>query len=59
MQYLNGGAFSVGVYRPDPEYCCEACVFGRGEHAIWCRAQCACRAAETDVVMGCDCQCHD
>ena len=23
-------------YNPDPEYCCEACVFGRGEHAEWC-----------------------
>jgi hypothetical protein len=24
-------------YQPDPETCCEACVFGRGEHAEWCR----------------------
>src|ERR1700690_3328585 len=23
-------------YRPDPAHCCEACVFGRGEHAEWC-----------------------
>lgn len=23
-------------YRPDPEQCCERCVFGTGEHADWC-----------------------
>lgn len=23
-------------YKPDPAMCCEACVFGRGEHAEWC-----------------------
>jgi hypothetical protein len=23
-------------YHPDPEKCCEACVFGSGEHARWC-----------------------
>ena len=23
-------------YQPNPDYCCEACVFGRGEHAEWC-----------------------
>jgi hypothetical protein len=23
------------LYRPDPERCCEGCVFG-GEHADWC-----------------------
>lgn len=23
-------------YRPSPDACCEACVFGRGEHAEWC-----------------------
>ena len=23
-------------YRPDPEKCCSACVFGEGEHADWC-----------------------
>jgi hypothetical protein len=23
-------------FHPDPEYCCEACVFGRGEHSDWC-----------------------
>lgn len=32
MEYLRGGAFSVGSYRPNPDKCCEACVFGRGEH---------------------------
>ena len=23
-------------YHPDPAKCCEACAFGRGEHAPWC-----------------------
>jgi hypothetical protein len=23
-------------YEPNPEHCCEACVFGRGDHAEWC-----------------------
>lgn len=23
-------------YRPDPAQCCEACVFGSGEHAEFC-----------------------
>jgi hypothetical protein len=23
-------------YQPNPDKCCEACVFGRGEHAAWC-----------------------
>lgn len=23
-------------YHPDPAKCCEACAFGRGEHAAWC-----------------------
>src|ERR1039458_3042083 len=23
---------------PDPAKCCDACVFGRGEHAAWCTA---------------------
>lgn len=23
-------------YQPDESQCCEACVFGRGEHAEWC-----------------------
>ena len=26
------------LYRPDPERCCEGCVFG-GEHAPWCQAE--------------------
>lgn len=25
-------------YHPDPDHCCEACVFGRGPHADWCHA---------------------
>jgi hypothetical protein len=25
-------------FRPDGEQCCEACVFGRGEHAASCEA---------------------
>lgn len=24
------------VYQPNPEKCCEACVFGTGAHAEWC-----------------------
>ena len=24
------------VYRPDARKCCEACAFGRGEHAMFC-----------------------
>lgn len=28
-------------YRPDPRQCCEACVFGRGQHAEWCTAAAA------------------
>lgn len=24
-------------YRPDPAQCCEACVFGRGVHADFCK----------------------
>jgi hypothetical protein len=29
----------IGVrqYRVNPEHCCEACVFGRGEHSGWCK----------------------
>jgi hypothetical protein len=23
-------------YHPNPEHCCEACAFGRGDHAAWC-----------------------
>ena len=26
-------------YKPNPAKCCEACVFGRGEHAAWCTVQ--------------------
>jgi hypothetical protein len=26
-------------YKPDPAIACEACVFGRGVHALWCPAQ--------------------
>jgi hypothetical protein len=28
------------VYQPNAAMCCEACVFGRGEHAEWCTAPC-------------------
>ena len=24
------------AYRPNKDVCCEACVFGRGEHSDWC-----------------------
>lgn len=23
-------------FHPNPDVCCEACVFGRGPHARWC-----------------------
>lgn len=36
-------------YRPNPEFCCEACVFGRGPHAEWCEKQK--HAAETRKKM--------
>ncbi len=26
------------VYKPNPDKCCEACIFGRGEHVEWCAA---------------------
>lgn len=26
-------------YHPDPAQCCEACAFGRGEHAEWCSSR--------------------
>ena len=26
-----------GVYRPNPDKCCEKCVFNHGEHAVWCK----------------------
>ena len=29
-----------GVYNPNPEKCCEACVFGRGRHSAWCVHSC-------------------
>ncbi len=41
-------------YHPDPAQCCEACAFGRGDHAEWCEAdsQVARRLHEDDVT-GC------
>lgn len=24
-------------FKPSPDKCCERCVFGRGEHADWCK----------------------
>lgn len=30
--------FSSRTYKPDPQKCCERCVFGTGEHAEWCTA---------------------
>lgn len=26
----------VSGYKPTPGWCCERCVFGRGEHSSWC-----------------------
>lgn len=28
-------------FEPNPDVCCEACVFGRGPHADWCPHYCA------------------
>lgn len=36
MKYLQS-SFTMPQIEPNPEYCCEKCVFGRGEHAAWCR----------------------
>jgi len=33
MEYLKP-KFTVGP--PERVTCCEACVYGRGEHAFWC-----------------------
>jgi hypothetical protein len=30
------GDITSRPYRPSGDWCCEACVFGRGEHAEWC-----------------------
>lgn len=35
MKYLEK-SFSVGGYKLNPDKCCEACVFGSGEHEAWC-----------------------
>jgi hypothetical protein len=37
MQYLKP-SFTMPQIIPSKEYCCDACVFGRGhgEHAEWC-----------------------
>ena len=29
--------FSSRRYQPSADKCCERCVFGRGEHAEWCK----------------------
>jgi hypothetical protein len=26
-------------YNPDPDHCCERCVFGTGQHAEWCEVR--------------------
>ena len=47
-------------YHPDPVHCCEACVFGSGEHAAWCETQISgltctefcCDAPATDAETG-------
>jgi hypothetical protein len=37
MKYLQP-SFTMPQAEPNPEMCCEACVFGSGEHAEWCVA---------------------
>jgi hypothetical protein len=39
-------------FRPNPEMCCEACVFGRGEHAEWCYVRTAtCPMCDGELVF--------
>jgi hypothetical protein len=35
MKYLQS-SFTMPPAEPNPEMCCEACVFGSGPHAEWC-----------------------
>lgn len=35
MKYLQP-SFTMPKAEPNPLMCCEACIFGRGEHAEWC-----------------------
>jgi hypothetical protein len=35
MKYLQS-SFTMPPAEPNPEMCCEACVFGSGKHARWC-----------------------
>ena len=50
-------------FNPDPAMACEACIFGSGVHSEWCPQawkDCACCGADMgDIVMGCDCLCHE
>jgi len=50
MKYLQS-SFTMEQYKPNPDMCCEACVFKRGEHSEWCdKAKEAQRVAERSVI---------
>ena len=52
-------------YKPNPQQCCEACVFGRGEHAEWCSQYVCphCTVPWSQIYdcssPNCDCECHE
>ena len=39
MKYGDKHMIHTDIYKPNPEKACEACCFGRGEHAAWCEAE--------------------
>jgi hypothetical protein len=40
-------------YQPDPKQCCEACVFGRGQHAEWCATTAPAASFALHVALKC------
>jgi hypothetical protein len=48
MKYLQE-KFSVGDYHPNPEKCCETCIFGTGLHEWWCPV--ALRVLDLDLIV--------
>jgi hypothetical protein len=43
-------------FRPSPEKCCEACVFGKGEHADWCLKRPDARYQHTATLLKLACE---
>lgn len=37
MKIIEGGVGVITTFGFAPKRACEACVFGRGEHAVWCQ----------------------